>query len=587
MALHDNSTEFINSIIQTLKKLSVFEHHFISAYHPGANGDTESHIKLACNTFNKLVNNDYTHNSCLVIMPKAVKELCFHFHGKRAWSMASSLSVGRVIVVGKGVLKARGIVPLESGLLCVPTEEIIPDCSEILIGLPAYNPECNSDLEPFLWQLENNLQIVNLHSSMWNMALAKYTQGSKTTSNWVQNNIVIPCLSWHEARDLFTTHFSSTELQTHLHDEFFKLNYRPKEPVRKVVKRIVNILQQMTEQPSEAQKIAALKCCLNPCLLELVSNVLPLQNTEKNDQATSSSTSCSLRPTSRYSAAECKQIKQMKDSTQMPSKANTSQHHNGNNYKSSSSSSSSSLHPPSNKHTCSKHRHLHLSNRLRHHHYPHHHLLHWLRLPRTNQPSTNALDASAKQEFMEAVCHAWETQGNIEFAAINLNALLHPGNTFNTAMDAPSPAVTPEAIHVEGLNTDDDDIEDDSEEPPIMAPILLNHQRATAFIDSGAFHSFISSAAAEKYLHPASCERHHTVISHIDDMKITLGNRSTTHVTRRVAHICIDCGSCKLHHHFFIMLLQGEHEILFGKDIMQHISIGLFGLPMHYPLPSK
>ncbi|KAL6046892.1 hypothetical protein QOT17_021955 [Balamuthia mandrillaris] len=220
--------------------------------------------------------------------------------------------------------------------------------SHILTGLLAYNPECDGDLEPFLWQLENNLQIVNLHPSMWNMALAKYTQGSKITSYW--------------------------------------------EPARKVIKRIDNILQQMTEQPSEAQKIA-----------------------------------------------------------------------------------------------------------------------------------------------------------------------------------------TPEAIHVEGLDTDDDDnVEDNYEdkvEPPITAPILLNHQHATAFIDSGASHSFISPAAAERYLHPTSCKCHHTIISNIDDMEITLGDRSTTRITCHAAHIHIDCGSHKLFHHFFIMSLQGEHEILFGRDIMQCISV--------------
>ncbi|KAL6047893.1 Chromo domain-containing protein [Balamuthia mandrillaris] len=209
----------------------------------------------------------------------------------------------------------------------------------------------------------------------------------------------------------------------------------------------------------------------------------------------------------------------------------------------------------------------------------------------TNQPSTNVLDATTKQEFMEAVHYAWETQGNIELAAINLNALLHPGDASDTATDVPNPAVTSEAIHMEGLDTDDDDdVEDDCEdkvEPSIMAPILLNHQCATAFIDSGASHSFISLAAAEKYLHPASCEHHHTVISHIDDMEITLGDRFTTCVTRRMAHVCINCGSRKLHHHFFIMPLQGEHEILFGRDITRHISVGLFSLSVHYPLPSE
>ncbi|KAL6048891.1 hypothetical protein QOT17_020773 [Balamuthia mandrillaris] len=97
--------------------------------------------------------------------------------------------------------------------------------SKIPTGLPAYNPEHDDDLEPFLWQLENNLQIVNLHPSIWNMALAKYTQGSKIAFHWVQNNIVIPCLSWHKARDLFTTHLGSTELQTCLHNEFFKLSH--------------------------------------------------------------------------------------------------------------------------------------------------------------------------------------------------------------------------------------------------------------------------------------------------------------------------------------------------------------------------
>ncbi|KAL6042149.1 hypothetical protein QOT17_024565 [Balamuthia mandrillaris] len=76
----------------------------------------------------------------------------------------------------------------------------------------------------------------------------------------------------------------------------------------------------------------------------------------------------------------------------------------------------------------------------------------------------------------------------MELATIDLNSLLHPGNTSDLAMDASSIVVTPEAICVEGLNKfDNDDIEDDDKdkvEPPIMAPILLNYQHTTAFIDS-------------------------------------------------------------------------------------------------------
>ncbi|KAL6057329.1 hypothetical protein QOT17_015576 [Balamuthia mandrillaris] len=376
------------------------------------------------------------------------------------------------------------------------------------------------------------------------------------------------------------------------HDDFFKLTHQPKEPVRKVIKRIDNILQQMVEQPSEAQKIAALKHCLNPCLLESVSNA-------------PSSISCPLHPTSRHSAAECKRIKLIRDSTQKPSKASTGQHHNGNNNNGSSSSSSSS-----SGHSVLQQAHL-LQCKPRQ---PA--ALNSSQVqtsssqqpasassppsspspspasppPGINQPSTNALDATAKQEFMEAVCHAWEIQGNIELAALDLNSLLHSGNASDSAADDSSLAVTPEAIHVEGLHADDNNIEDDCKDkvkPSITAPILLNHQHATAFIDSGASHSFISLAAVEKYLHPASCEHHHTIIFHINNMEIMLGDRSTTHITHCVAHVRINCGSCKLHHHFFIMLLQGEHEILFGRDIMRHISVGLFGLPVHYPLPSE
>ncbi|KAL6058407.1 hypothetical protein QOT17_014896 [Balamuthia mandrillaris] len=321
---------------------------------------------------------------------------------------------------------------------------------------------------------------------------------------------------------------------------------RPKEPVRKVIERIDNILQQMTEQPSEAQTIAALKCYLNPCLLELVSNVLLLQNAEKYDQAVQIALSVELIfmhtrlplvPAVLYTQhpdilhnhdaqpPDILVISVNLASLQCSTLAKQRQHHLSNWLQplppSSPSPSPSSL------------------------------------LSGTNQPFTNALDASAKQEFMEA-----ETQGNIELTVIDLNSLLHPGNAFDSATDAPSPVVTPEAICVEGLDTgDDNDVEYDCEdkvEPPIMAPILLNHQHTTVFIDSGASPSFISPAVAEKYLHPVSCEHHHTVISHIDDMEITLGNRFIR-ITHHVAHLCINCGSCKLHHHILIMPLQGKH----------------------------
>ncbi|KAL6062761.1 hypothetical protein QOT17_012037 [Balamuthia mandrillaris] len=398
--------------------------------------------------------------------------------------------------------------------------------SKIPTGLPAYNPERDGDPEP--------------------------------TSSYL-------------ARDVYATHFGSAELQTRLHDEFFKLTHRPREPVRKVIERIDNILQQMTEQPSEAQKIAALKRCLNPCLLESVSNVLLSWNAVTYSEAvqialsikanlnmhkTPSSSSYPHHPTSSgHSAADSNQNKQVKDRTPTPSKAYTGQRHNGNNNGSSSSSSSSSGQPPlGSKNTCRKcSAPWHPGHQCK---------------PRqpaalnssqaqtsssqqpasapsppsspfpsqasppsgTNQPSTNALDATVKQVFWDAVRQAWEIQGNVELATIDLNALLDSGNASGSATEDPSLG-TPEAIYVESLDTDDDDVEDDCKdkvEPPITAPILLNRQCATAFIDSGASHSFISPAAVEKYLHPASCERHHTVISHINDMEITLGDRSTT-----------------------------------------------------------
>ncbi|KAL6076454.1 hypothetical protein QOT17_002993 [Balamuthia mandrillaris] len=86
--------------------------------------------------------------------------------------------------------------------------------------------------------------------------------------------------------------------------------------------------------------------------------------------------------------------------------------------------------------------------------------------------------SQSRSSWKQFVMPGKETQGNIELAAIDLNALLHPGDAFNSATEAPSPVVTPEAIYVEGLDIDhDDDIEvncGDKVEPPITAPILLN-----------------------------------------------------------------------------------------------------------------
>ncbi|KAL6060046.1 hypothetical protein QOT17_013790 [Balamuthia mandrillaris] len=141
--------------------------------------------------------------------------------------------------------------------------------------------------------------------------------------------------------------------------------------------------------------------------------------------------------------------------------------------------------------------------------------------PSTNTPAANAQRfsilvisvnlATAKQEFMEAVPNAWEIQDNVELAALDLNSLLHSGN----------------------------------------APDSLLHL----------------SSSGGKVPPPSICECHHTIISHINNMEIMLGDRSTTCVTRHAAHILINCDFCKLHHHFFIMLLQGEYEILFKRDM--------------------
>ncbi|KAL6040947.1 hypothetical protein QOT17_025167 [Balamuthia mandrillaris] len=57
----NNSSELVNKTMATIKAISGFDHRFIVAYHPQANGAAEAHIKLAKSVLIKLVSSDWSH----------------------------------------------------------------------------------------------------------------------------------------------------------------------------------------------------------------------------------------------------------------------------------------------------------------------------------------------------------------------------------------------------------------------------------------------------------------------------------------------------------------------------------------------
>ncbi|KAL6058455.1 hypothetical protein QOT17_014850 [Balamuthia mandrillaris] len=212
LKLQTSNTSFLVEAVDVLLKhtdKSIFEHYESTIT------NTITHVDKWFDTLTCLMNNIADHLECIELNQVVKAQQQQYSEPEKVKEGEESLFFNKRLLFSPSAQPTSSDSPLFS--------------SKIPTGLPAYNSEHDGDPEPFLQQLENNLQIVNLRSNMWNMALAKYTQGSKTASNW--------------ARDLFTTHFSSTELQTCLYDKFFKLSHQPKEPVRKVIKRIDNIIQ--------------------------------------------------------------------------------------------------------------------------------------------------------------------------------------------------------------------------------------------------------------------------------------------------------------------------------------------------------
>ncbi|KAL6058694.1 hypothetical protein QOT17_014627 [Balamuthia mandrillaris] len=78
---HSDVDHTLYQVVSDLRALmmSGFEHQFISAYHPRANRAAESHVKLACNTLNKLINSDWSHwhnlSSCCPICNEPIHYL--------------------------------------------------------------------------------------------------------------------------------------------------------------------------------------------------------------------------------------------------------------------------------------------------------------------------------------------------------------------------------------------------------------------------------------------------------------------------------------------------------------------------------
>jgi len=56
----DNGREFINQVVDRLRRYFQFQHHRITPYHPQANGAAESHVKLAKSLLRKLTNQNKT-----------------------------------------------------------------------------------------------------------------------------------------------------------------------------------------------------------------------------------------------------------------------------------------------------------------------------------------------------------------------------------------------------------------------------------------------------------------------------------------------------------------------------------------------
>ncbi|KAL6062843.1 Retrovirus-related Pol poly from transposon [Balamuthia mandrillaris] len=110
---------------------------------------------------------------------------------------------------------------------------------------------------------------------------------------------------------------------------------------------------------------------------------------------------------------------------------------------------------------------------------------------------------------------------------------------------------------------------------PIMVPATLNKQRVMALLDTGASSSFVDPSLVEQF-------RLKTTNTQQD---VVLGDDSSATVSAIAPHVRVACGTRKFFHNFLVLKLSGSTQVIFGRDILDRIGIGLFGIPVRFPGP--
>ncbi|KAL6048808.1 hypothetical protein QOT17_020848 [Balamuthia mandrillaris] len=110
---------------------------------------------------------------------------------------------------------------------------------------------------------------------------------------------------------------------------------------------------------------------------------------------------------------------------------------------------------------------------------------------------------------------------------------------------------------------------------PVAAFIIftaaLKKQRVTTLLDNSAFFFFVDPSLMEQFQLKTT------------QQDVILEDDSSASVFVIASHIHVTCDTRKFFHNFLVLKLSSSTQVIFGHNILDRISIGLFGIPVWFP----